>query len=109
MRRAWIALALSLALIGSLSACGRDDEENHSGTARAARRAEQFVRDGSYSAGKDGQLRGGEGPAEDLEEDLKALMRKAEKAARDTEQRAEDAARDLDGGHKRSAADAAKE
>ena len=103
MKRAWIALALALALSGSLTACGRDEDRDSGDEAQKASRRQtstaqqytrQFVQDGRYSAGADGRLAGGR-TGHDLEGELKSRLHQAEDAARDAGKKVGDAARDL--------------
>lgn len=116
MKRAWIALALALAMTGSLAACSRDaGEASGSGAEQASRRtssirrqSEQFVQDGRYAAGEDGRLRAdSDDRTRSLEKDLRDMIRDTGDAAKDAGERMGDAARDVGDNVKNAVRDAA--
>ena len=114
MKKAWIALALSLTMMGSLAACGRDGTDisdtgsaSGSNTEQASRRrtsavrraTDPFYQDGQYAAGEDGRVRdSGTDRTHDLEQDLRDMMRDAGDAAKDAGDRVGSAARDIGNG-----------
>ena len=116
MKRGWIALALVFTMVGSLTACGRKTEDTDQNTAKQTRtssihsQTRQFIQDGSYWAGKDGQLRDdSRDRTGEMEESLKDMMRKAGDAAKDAGERIGSAARDAENNMKTAAGEAAKE
>ena len=119
MKKLAIALAVSLALTGTLTACGRTDRVKDTGpvdgssvTGRMSQRSAQdrksgawdYLDDAHYSAGSNGKVYGGDGNTvtRDLTKGARDIVRGAEDAARDIGRGVGDAARDIGSGMDRT-------
>ena len=112
MNKLFIALALALALTGTLTACGRTDSVRDSRsmngssiTGQVSRRYEgdhsgrawDYLDDARYTAGADGRVYGGDGNAmtRDLTQGARDIVRGTEDAAKDLGRGVDKAMNDL--------------
>ncbi len=130
MKKSMIALALALALTGTLAACGGTDngssgqpDGGQASTGQVTRRQaapgsawEDYRSDGRYTAGADGRVRDTK-PERDLTQDARDMLRDGKRtlsqagreltqAARDAGDGLKDAAQDIGRGVKQAARDA---
>ena len=110
MGRGWMPLALAAVLAVSLTACGTGNDETdgamagqagYSRTGRAGytvgqRGVDDYMEDGRYTVGSDGQVRGTDRtPTRDLSKKARDMLRDAENAARDVGRGVERATEDI--------------
>ena len=110
MGKQWMALALAGALAVTLTACGTKEtktdeamtgQAGYARTGRAGytagqRGVDDYMEDGRYTAGSDGQVRGTDRtPTRDLSKKARDMLRDAENAARDVGRGVERATEDI--------------